>query len=48
MKVNFVCNLLMKNIYLKEQIEKKLNSIFENVDMFEASELDAFAICSNN
>ena len=44
----FCFNLLMNNIYLKEQIENKLNSIFENVDMFKASELDALVICSNN
>ena len=43
----FLFNLLMKNHYLKEKIEKKLNSIFKNV-YFKVPELDSFVVCLSN
>ena len=44
----FCFNLIIKNKYLKEQINKKLNMIFNDIDMFDATELDSVVVCSND
>ena len=44
----FLFNLILKNRYLKEPIIKKLNSIFKNINIFEANELDCLVVCSND